>query len=200
MKIYLLLDRSGSMSSRWSEAINSINTYAKQVGVPEASIYVAAFDDHSYDVMRDTPLGLWKDISTRELEPRGMTPLYDSFSRMATEAELRNDPTTVLVVMTDGQENCSKEHTKTSVQAKVADLEARKWPVIFLGADFTNVSHVAVNTMSFESKNNAYTRNATKGRMGVSMNYLAQQTMDYSATGQASSFVFNEEEEKKHSA
>jgi hypothetical protein len=183
MKVYLLLDRSGSMSTIWNEAINSINTYANGID-KDASIHIAAFDSNSYDVLRDTRVGDFTDILPTEVSPRGMTPLYDAFGTIATEGEKVNDPTSIFVVMTDGHENCSKEYNQAQVKAKIASFETlRKWPVVFLGANFdVKRGYDAV----YDANSRLSARNTKAATIVNDMHELAQASMGYAQTGDRS--------------
>lgn len=179
MKVYLLLDRSGSMSPNWNEAIGAINGYAEKVS-KEADIYMAVFDSNGYDIVRDSQAGNWSPVLPNEFSPRGMTPLYDSFGTMSDVALDRNDPTTVLVVMTDGRENASREWNQASVKARIRDFEDnKKWPVIFLGADF-DVKASYDQVMDANVKLSSYSMRS--GTYGQSLNSLAESTMSFAKT------------------
>ena len=129
MNVYILLDRSGSMSSLWNEAIGSINGYVENLKVSD-KVHFAVFDSISHDVLRECKVKDWDVVESDEVEPRGSTPLYDSVGKIMAVAESDNANKTVLVVMTDGYENASKEHTRESIKAKVKSFEERKWEEI----------------------------------------------------------------------
>ena len=109
MNVFLLLDRSGSMSTRWNEAINAINSYVSKLRFGD-NIYIALFDGESYDVIRDGDVKGFVALNPLEYSPRGSTPLYDSCAKMISTAEQRNAEKTIIVIMTDGEENTSKEY------------------------------------------------------------------------------------------
>lgn len=147
---YILLDRTGSMSGIWDEALGSVNAYAEAVGKVEegeaddlkTSVTLAAFDyqgGFQFDVLRKgvTP-GDWTEVTNDEVSPRGMTPLFDAINRTITLAEADNPEKAVIVVMTDGKENSSKEVTKEGVKAAMERAEKRGWEVVFLGAEFSD--------------------------------------------------------------
>jgi hypothetical protein len=53
----------------------------------------------------------------------------------------------VIVIITDGQENASREITRTGARALIEGAEKRGWKVVFLGAnfaDFTDAEGVGV--------------------------------------------------------
>lgn len=146
---YILLDRTGSMSGIWDEALTSVNTYAEAVGTVEegetddlkTTVTLAAFDyqgGFQFDVLRNAvePKN-WKTVSNDEVAPRGMTPLFDAINRVISLAELENPEKAVIVIMTDGHENSSREVTKAGAKAALERAEKRGWEVVFLGAEFS---------------------------------------------------------------
>lgn len=180
MNVYMLLDRSGSMESMWKEAINSINAYVNELP-GNTEVFLAVFDSISYEVARNTTAKKWKDISPEEFSPRGSTPLYDSAARLLWRAMDDNPEKAAFVVMTDGEENMSRNFNQTSVKSLIAEAEAKKWQVIFLGANFDRVgdqaSRVGLDSTKF--------MNISAGNMGASMRGLAAYTTSYAATGAA---------------
>ena len=183
MNVYILLDRSGSMSTLWNEALGSINGYIEGLKKTDR-VHLAAFDSISHEIVRDVKVKDWTDVSPKELQPRGSTPLYDSCGKIMAQAELDNAKKTILVVMTDGYENASKEYKQDSIKAKVKSFENRNWEVIFLGANFDAVETVSgsVGVMANKSMNIA------AGNMFDAMNTLRGYTQTYSATGAAINF------------
>ena len=137
---YILLDRSGSMSGRWSEALGSINAYVKELAKGSATVTLATFDsvgDMKYEVLRDAvPSAEWKDVTDADAQPRGGTPLLDAIGRAVSAIESRAGDKKILIVMTDGEENQSREMNKVSAKAALDRFEKRGWQVVFLGADF----------------------------------------------------------------
>lgn len=144
MGIYILLDRSGSMSSMWNEAIGGINGYVAALSDnPEISIHFAAFDSVDYKVVRNTTVGKWEPVGINEITPRGGTPLNDAACHMMTRILEDNDKKSVFVVVTDGYENASQRYGKDKVSKMLKQLEAKDYDVTFLGANFDNVSDVS---------------------------------------------------------
>ena len=149
---YILLDRTGSMSDIWEEALGSVNAYAASVGEAdegeidgediETDVTLAVFDYQEgmqFDVLRDSVKAEdWNDVTDDEANPRGMTPLFDAIGRMVSLAEADQPEKAVIVIMTDGLENSSRELTKDGAKAALARAEAKGWEVVFLGAEFAS--------------------------------------------------------------
>lgn len=195
---YILLDRTGSMEPMWSEALSSVNAYADGLaaldGGPrvDADITLAVFDAQDglqFDVLRkDVDAEDWNNVTSREVSPRGMTPLYDAIGRIVSLAEKDKPEKAIIVIMTDGEENSSKEMTKTSAKAALDRVRAKGWEVVFLGAEFSNFDD-AEGVGQTASRNMA----VSKDQLSDSMNRLAQKSKNYAA-GAAPSVEWNDED------
>lgn len=178
MNVYILLDRSGSMQTQWSEAINSVNAYVKELP-KDTNVFLAAFD-HDYSVVRNTTAKKWNPINIDEITPRGNTRLFDSAARIMYRAIDDNAEKTVIVVMTDGEENASLNFKQSDVKALANTMDAKKWELVFLGANFDKVSDVAVNNFGRTADKFV---NMTSGNMINTMSDLAVRSSLYAATG-----------------
>lgn len=191
MNVYILLDRSGSMVGQWGEAVNSINAYVKELP-KTTNIFVAAFD-HDFTVVKNTTVDKWNDIDPMEITPRGNTRLFDAAARVMQRAIDDNAEKTVIVVMTDGEENSSMFYKQADVKALVRVLESKNWEILFLGANFDKVGDVAVN--NFGVKGTKFT-NMTSGNMTDYMTRsLATSTVAY-ASGATASINITDNEKK----
>ena len=141
--ICLILDRSGSMSGLESDVIGGINTFIEdQKKLPEpASIAFVRFDSMEIERFRAMkPLEQCEPLTAGEYQPRGGTPLLDAVGR--TIAQLGEDWKTekperaIIVIVTDGCENASREYTKAKIQEMIkARQDSGKWAFIYLGAN-----------------------------------------------------------------
>ena len=180
----MLLDRSGSMASLMQEAVGSINGYVGKL-FGDTKVVLAAFDSIDYTVIRNTTVKGWKDITTQEVSPRGSTPLYDSAARILHHAIDENDEKTYVVIMTDGEENMSRHFNQAAVKSLLAEVEAKNWEVIFLGANFDKVAHTsAAMGLGLEK-----TINFAAGNMAAEFNNLSNYTNAYAATSARSVFT-----------
>jgi hypothetical protein len=183
MNVYILLDRSGSMSTLWNEALGSINQYVTKLKKSD-NVHMAVFDNE-YDVIRECKAKDWNAVTDEDASPRGVTALYDSVGKIMASAEDADAKKTVLVVMTDGYENASKEHTQSSIKAKVKQFEDKGWEVLFLGANFDAVETVSNSVGVVGSK----TMNIAAGSMRSAFDTLSTYTASYAATGQSINFT-----------
>ncbi len=195
---YIRLDRTGSMEPIWSEALSSVNAYADGLatldGGPrvDADITLAVFDAQDglqFDVLREgVDAERWKKVSSDEVSPRGMTPLYDAIGRIVSLAEKDRPEKAVIVIMTDGEENSSKEMTKATARAALERVRKKGWEVVVLGAEFSNFDD-AEGVGQTSSRNMA----VGKDQLSDSMRRLSQKSKDYAA-GAAPTVEWNAED------
>lgn len=200
MQAYILLDRSGSMQSLWVEALSSVNAFAKELDnkkdgpAVDSHITVAMFDSQEtlqFDVLRRKQPALhWEPITDKDASPRGMTPLLDAMVRLIALAEADNPDKAVLVIMTDGQENASREVTRDGVKAALDRVKAKGWEVVFLGANFDNIADAS--SVGVEAGQQMA---MSAGTMNESMARLAKKSRFYAASASGSApIVFDEED------
>lgn len=179
--VYLLLDRSGSMESQWSEALGSINGYVANLP-RNTRVMVATFDTISYDVIRYTTVEEYRNITEQDASPRGGTPLFDSAARMMWRILDDKPDRAIFVVMTDGDENNSYNFKQADVKALTKKLEDKKYEVIFLGANFDKVGDVASN---FGLQSNKWASVSTRNLNDYMTGSMAVSSVDYLSKGQA---------------
>lgn len=200
---YILLDRTGSMSSIWDEALGSVNAYADGLFNPEGGappgaddrITLAVFDHQAgfhFDQLRTAASAKdWKPVTSAEASPRGMTPLFDAVARIVALAEADNPKRAILVIMTDGEENASREVTREGVKAALARAEAKGWEVVFLGAEFAKFTDAESIGMAAGK-----TMAMSKDNLDRSMRSLASKSRRY-FSAESASVDFNEEDRRE---
>ena len=142
-----VLDMTGSMQPQTKDTIGGFNTFiADQKKIPgECSVTVVFFNSSEYKKWLDSrPLAEVPDLTERDYQARMNTPLYDAIGRtieeMGEKFDMRPEeerPEKVLfVIMTDGEENWSKNFSKAKVIEMIAQQRQEwNWEFIFLGAD-----------------------------------------------------------------
>jgi uncharacterized protein YegL len=156
LAVFVALDRSGSMQGeRWTTSIESLNEYIKNLQKEkiEGEVTIIAFDtfydgtgvanNNSYGtktrlkaITENKSIAYFEPLKHDVLTPAGGTPLYDAAAHVMDRAIERNAERTVVVILTDGYENESKEYTQEKIKQKVKTLQEKNWEVIFLGANF----------------------------------------------------------------
>lgn len=135
--IFVVLDRSGSMSTIASDAIGGFNSFiqAQQAVEGEASVTLAIFDDRYEIVFDSVPVSKVAPLTSEDYTPRGMTALLDAVGRSLDTLELRAPEKAILCVITDGAENASFRYNHSNVKEMVQRAEGKGWQVVFLAAN-----------------------------------------------------------------
>ena len=139
----LVVDRSGSMQTIRDDAEGGINAFIEdQAGEEgEAVLTLVEFDSEYEFLHRAVAI---KDVPPYVLTPRGSTALLDAVGRAINETGLRlakipesdRPGLVVFVVMTDGQENSSREFKLDDVRKMIDRQQTTyNWQFTFLGAD-----------------------------------------------------------------
>jgi len=144
--IAVLLDRSGSMGDIKDDAIGGFNCFLKEqkAAGANATLTLVQFDTESTDVVHESmPILEVPDLNHQTFQPRGGTPLLDALGQtidstgraLAAIPEANRPNKVVFVVITDGQENSSHQHTKASVKERIDRQSSQyNWQFVFLGA------------------------------------------------------------------
>jgi hypothetical protein len=144
--IHVLLDRSGSMEAIRPDVIGGFNAFlaSQQADGDDARLSLVQFDtaDVADVVVDDAPIGLVPPLTTATFIPRGGTPLLDATGHLIARARQRaaaraamGQPEAVIVVtITDGHENSSREYTRGQVRKLVESCQAEGWTFVFLSA------------------------------------------------------------------
>lgn len=183
MRVYILLDRSGSMASQWDDTLGAINAYVTELN-KQTNVYIAAFDsgynnDISYDVIRNTTAKGFKAITKEDVQPRGGTPLLDAAGKLLDHAFDEGPEKAYIIIMTDGYENTSRRLTKEVIKEKLARAEDRNWEVVYLGANFDKVTDQARAIGLDYSKS----YNISTANLADEMKFMAGNSMAYADAG-----------------
>ena len=138
--VTLLLDESGSMQSCKGAAIAGFNEYVGTLRKypAETRFTLTLFNSEKMEVRyHDAAVSAITDLDVETYRPDKGTPLYDaigctlSSARQHTVSEARK----LCVILTDGEENASREYTRSNVFALIKEFEKEGWAFLYLGAD-----------------------------------------------------------------
>jgi ADP-ribosylglycohydrolase len=135
------------MESIRDDVIGGFNAFlAEQQAQPgRATLTLVQFDSHDpYEVLqRFVPVQHVPMLTHETYVPRASTPLLDALGRGINDLEAslaglpadRRPGQIVMVIVTDGQENASREFTKARVTEMIRAKRAQGWQFVFLSAD-----------------------------------------------------------------
>ncbi len=132
--IIFLLDKSGSMGVILDATINNFNSFlSKQKELDEKAFMTLILFDTNYNMLfskRD--INKVSNLTRNNYIPDGATALLDA---MAKAMLATNDKNILLVILTDGEENSSREYKD---RGKVFSIREQKekdgWKFLYLGA------------------------------------------------------------------
>jgi len=142
--IVFLLDESGSMCSIRENIIQSVNKFIEDqkkanedeyVGLPDPPKMTFIKFQHGYSVIfEDKLLSEVKTITEKDYIPDGTTALYDAMGR--TIKKYQGQTGIIMVIVTDGLENASREFKRSEVFDMVSEQTTKyKWNFIYLSAN-----------------------------------------------------------------
>ncbi|MBQ1336035.1 MAG: VWA domain-containing protein, partial [Selenomonadaceae bacterium] len=149
-----ILDRSGSMKNLAGDTIGGYNSFIEKQRKEEGSAEVTTvlFDDQYDKIVDAMDLQDVPELTSKEYYARGMTALLDAVGRtimdtagrMEKEGICPEKRRVIFFIMTDGQENDSKEYDRASVKAMIETATKEyNWNFIFMGANIDSVSEAA---------------------------------------------------------
>ncbi len=182
-ELVFILDKSGSMGGLESDTIGGYNAMlAKQQAVEGECRITTVLFDNGYELLHDrADLGGVRPVTEREYQVGGSTALLDAIGRTIhkignaqkhTSEEYRAERV-IFVIITDGEENSSREYSVEKVREMIERQKSRYgWEFVFLGANIDSV--------------------ATAGRFGIApdraVDYVADSEgtrLNYTVVGEA---------------
>lgn len=148
--IAFLVDRSGSMQSIKEDTEGGLKSFLEEQKETQEkgetiSVTLAQFDTDYETVYENV---LIEDVPDYKLQPRGATALIDSLYRLISTIDetvskmaKKDRPDSVIIVtLTDGAENSSREITADKVKELVQKKTDDGWSFMFLGANIDAVT------------------------------------------------------------
>ena len=185
--VSMLLDRSGSMATTKNDTIGGINSFIEeQRKVPGVMTLTLCQFDTEYDVVHNA-LDIQKIplLTDQSFIPRGSTALLDALAKCIIDtgkklAEIPEDDRperVMMVIVTDGEENSSREQTKKSVADMVKHQEdAYKWHFVYIGANQDAFSEAGKMGMSAGLNYHASTVGTRSAYAALGKNVAANRT------------------------
>ena len=168
-KVYnlIILDESGSMSaiknatiSGFNEVVQTIKGIEKKFPEQQHFISLVTFNGLGIKTLLDKqPAVSLSLIDEKTYQPDSMTPLYDAIALSVLKLKIDvagiESVNVLVTILTDGEENVSKEFSHAQVNSIVAEQKNLGWTFTYIGANH-DVERVArsisiTNTMVFEA-------------------------------------------------
>jgi hypothetical protein len=140
----ILLDGSGSMSSKWWPMLEAIDAYIAGLKTAHVKSHIVldVFDSTDRQLnMRDGHIDQWKTFAEDPIGAHfGMTPLMDAIVLMGAKVRDLNPPKCAVTIITDGNDTLGFNLFANIHKARsVLDwLRAQGFTVTFIGCDFDN--------------------------------------------------------------
>ena len=163
-ELIICLDESGSMNSVVSDTIGGFNTFIEthQKLPGEAKLTLVKFDTKYEIIHNGVDVRKVEPLNGKTYMPSGMTALLDAVGRTIDEVGKRLSVTPenekpekiIFMVLTDGEENSSREYTKEQIKEKTKhQTNVYDWQFLFLGADqdaWSNAHNIGIsNAVNF---------------------------------------------------
>src|SRR5690554_6675091 len=182
---HFVLDKSSSMSDckestimGFNQQLETIKELQKEFPDQEYSVSLTTFDNHVENTFNQISIQSFKKLTPQMYRPSGCTALLDAIGtainqiRMTNESKiLNNEMSVIMVILTDGMENASREFNFHQIAGMIQELERTSWSFSFLGEDI-DAFHTSKmlnireeNVMSFNKSDMGEVMNNISGGM-----------------------------------
>jgi uncharacterized protein YegL len=138
------------MQGTESDVIGGFNNFIEQQKLHhQGKITFSLYKFNSYwsRILNDLPIEEIRPLTSGDYTPGGLTALYDTIGNAIADIENQSKYTksehkasmVMMVIITDGQENASREYDSRKIKQMIKELEqSENWQFIYLGADLEN--------------------------------------------------------------
>jgi len=198
--VAVIIDESGSMNDRRAETIISINDYLDGIEKenPNTLVTIVNFsspiggEKRVRFLERNTRVADTYELTEETYRPRGNTPLLDAVGSTIRNIETENVDRFLVVVVTDGLENDSRDFTREAVVSLVRSKEnSGKWTFTYLGVGVD--AWAGAQFLGY--RNRANTLSVTPENLPYGLGLFRGSTAQYLASASPSSSAFVNEDE-----
>ena len=134
LDLVFIMDRSGSMSGSEEDTIGGFNSFIERERDKGLNTRVTTvlFDDHYEVLYKRKDINQVAKLTRDEYWVRGCTALLDAVGKTINMLDHEVDNNVLVVIMTDGMENASKEYSKDQIRNLI---NSHSWEFIYIGAD-----------------------------------------------------------------
>lgn len=167
LKIVFIIDESGSMQGSNDDVIGGFNSFIerqKKENTGKITMSLYKFNDVVSRVIDNKPASKIKNLTNEDYTPGGFTALFDAIGQaiLETDKNISGLPATgrpdkvMVVIITDGQENASKEFSAKSIKSSISTHEELlNWSFIFLGSGLEDFSDAEALGIKYQAKAHA---------------------------------------------
>lgn len=133
--VTFLLDETGSMTTVRDATVSGFNEYIQTLKNKGNNIIfgLSRFNTGKYTPATYRPI---KEVGElKDYEPNNGTDLYDSIAKAIKQAEDQKGDEKLFVIMTDGEENSSREFNKEKINNLIKEKQSAGWVFTFMGAN-----------------------------------------------------------------
>lgn len=164
----IILDESGSMESikepiirGFNELVQTIKGIEKDFPEQEHFITFVTFNGRGRKVILFMePANKLKPIDNRRYQPNSLTPLFDamgdSITSLRQALEKKTDYNVLVTILTDGEENASKEYNGDAIKKLVEEMKLSGWTFTYIGTDHDIekiASAISITNVMYFNKN-----------------------------------------------
>jgi uncharacterized protein YegL len=143
----IILDESGSMDSikeliivGFNEIVQTVKGIEKEFPEQEHFISLVTFNGLGQKLLHFIdPVSKLEQIDAVRYQPDASTPLFDAmgfcFAKLRQVLEGKSDYDVLVTILTDGEENASKEYTGQAIKKLIDELKLNRWTFTYIGTD-----------------------------------------------------------------
>jgi len=188
--VIFLLDETGSMQTSKSDTIGGFNTFINEQKKLKNKIKFSLTLFNSNKVEKKYRRVDIKDVielTNDTYLPTGATPLNDAIGKTITDnADLKQ---ALVVILTDGEENDSREYSLDAVKKLIEEKQKNGWAFLYLGVDIANFEHEA------QSRGMHFSVNTMRGDMTGSYAKMSNMVNTYANVSPQAKSAFDTKEE-----
>lgn len=188
--VNFILDKSGSMESVRRATISGFNEYLQTLKRDgnKYSFTLTLFDTAITRPFVNSTINNVDNLNEETYQPNGGTALYDAVCGTIRNVSEKKGQKVINIIMTDGEENSSKEYTQDDMKSLIKERENKgNWTFVYLGAN--QDSYANAQKFGF-SKMNTSNFNATGKGVQVMMATLSTNTRAFAGNDTLATSAF----------
>lgn len=187
--VAIILDKSGSMNSVRAETLSGFNEQVQTIKDSDkglTKVTLTTFNSEVETHYFEEGIENLKELELEDYQPRGGTAMLDAVGKTLerlkeeTDFEDTENHRYLILIMSDGWENASKEYTYESIAETIQELQESRgnWTFTYMGSnqDLSELSErlaIPKGNMSFYTSDAEGTLDAFRSMSVSTMSYMA---------------------------